>query len=81
MPLTCRWERDVRLWRAVVALSAALSTTCVSVATPDHPQHITVNGKNYSWPKRPVVVVLIDGGDPAYVNVGMAAGLLPQQTS
>ena len=42
-----------------------------------HPQQITVNGKNYNWPKSPVVVILIDGGDPAYVNAGLSQGLLP----
>jgi phosphonoacetate hydrolase len=42
-----------------------------------HPQQIAVNGKNYNWPKAPVVVVLIDGGDPAYVNAAFAQGLLP----
>jgi len=77
MPLTCRRARDVTRRCAVAALLTVLSTACVSVASQDHPQQITVNGKNYSWPKRPVVVVLIDGGDPAYVNAGMAAGLLP----
>src|SRR5215470_16362778 len=77
MPLTCRLGRDVAHACASVALAAALSTACVSFAKQDHPQQITVNGKNYNWPKRPVVVVLIDGGDPAYVNAGMAAGLLP----
>jgi phosphonoacetate hydrolase len=46
-------------------------------AQPDHPQQIAVNGKNYNWPKAPLVVVLIDGGDPAYVNAGLAQGLLP----
>ena len=45
MPLTCRWERDVTLLRAVVALSAALSTACVSVAKQDHPQQITVKAR------------------------------------
>jgi phosphonoacetate hydrolase len=61
---------------AVVGLMTALSTTHVSAAE-NHPQQITVNGKNYNWPKAPVVVVLIDGGDPAYVNAGLARGLLP----
>ena len=61
---------------AVVALFTALSTTYVSAAE-NHPQQITVNGKNYNWPKAPVVVVLIDGGDPAYVKAGLAQGLLP----
>ena len=63
------------LWFAIVALLANLSTTPASAA--DHPEQITVNGKNYHWPKGPVVVVLIDGGDPAYVNAGLAQRLLP----
>lgn len=77
MPLTSRRGRGITFGCAVVALAAALSTACVSVARQDHPQHVTVNGKNYNWPPRPVVVVLIDGGDPAYVNAAMARGLLP----
>jgi phosphonoacetate hydrolase len=36
-----------------------------------------VNGKSYDWPKAPVVVVLIDGGDPEYVKAGLAQGILP----
>jgi phosphonoacetate hydrolase len=62
---------------AVLALSVALSSVDVSVAQQDHPQHITVNGKNYNWPTRPVVVVLIDGGEPAYLDAAIARGLLP----
>ena len=46
-------------------------------AEQGHVQQVTVNGKKYNWPKAPVVVVLIDGGDPAYVNAGLAQGLLP----
>ncbi len=38
---------------------------------------IEVNGTAYGWPKRPVVVVCIDGGDPAYLERGFAAGLIP----
>jgi phosphonoacetate hydrolase len=72
-----RTRRGITLGCAVVALSAALLTVQVSVAQQDHPQHITVNGKTYNWPTRPVVVVLIDGGDPAYVNAAIAQGLLP----
>src|SRR5262252_5362575 len=49
MPLTCRWERNVARLRAAVALSAALSTACVSVAKQDHPQQIRVNGKDNNW--------------------------------
>ena len=29
--------------------------------------NLTVNGTDYRWPDRPVVVVCIDGGDPAYI--------------
>ena len=46
-------------------------------AAENHPQRITVNGKNYDWPTAPVVVILIDGGDTAYVNTALAQGLLP----
>jgi phosphonoacetate hydrolase len=61
---------------AVVSLLAVFSPAPVSAAD-NHPQQITVNGKQYNWPKSPVVVVLIDGGDPAYVNAALAQGLLP----
>ena len=44
---------------------------------PAAEKRITVNGKNYDWPKSPVVVILIDGGDTAYVNAALSQGLLP----
>jgi len=31
-------------------------------------QAVNVNGVDYRWPARPVVVVCIDGGDPAYLR-------------
>jgi phosphonoacetate hydrolase len=39
---------------------------------------IEVNGVRYRWPRQPVVVVCIDGGDPAYFRQGLEAGILPQ---
>ncbi len=39
--------------------------------------HITVNGIDYRWPERPLVMVCIDGGDPAYNERGVAAGIIP----
>ena len=39
--------------------------------------NLTVNGTDYRWPDRPVVVVCIDGGDPAYLEHGVAAGIIP----
>jgi phosphonoacetate hydrolase len=59
------------------ALMLALLSSAILVGAENYPQQITVNGKNYAWPKQPVVVVLIDGGDPAYVNAALAQGLLP----
>jgi phosphonoacetate hydrolase len=38
---------------------------------------ITVNGVGYAWPAAPVVVVCIDGGDPAYFERGVADGIIP----
>jgi phosphonoacetate hydrolase len=44
--------------------------------TSDRPP-VEANGVEYRWPSRPVVVVCIDGGDPAYLRQGLAEGFLP----
>ena len=38
---------------------------------------IELNGVTYRWPARPVVVVVIDGGDPAYIEQGVRDGVIP----
>src|SRR5438445_13570114 len=38
---------------------------------------IELNGVRYRWPSRPVVVVCIDGGDPAYFDRGVRDGVAP----
>jgi phosphonoacetate hydrolase len=38
---------------------------------------VELNGVRYRWPQRPVVVVCIDGGDPAYLEQGLRNGLIP----
>lgn len=38
---------------------------------------ITVNGKQYAWPQSPVVVVCVDGSEPAYMDEAIAAGRMP----
>ena len=38
---------------------------------------VTVNGTAYRWPRRPVVVVCIDGGDPAYLRRFLDEGAVP----
>jgi phosphonoacetate hydrolase len=38
---------------------------------------VELNGVSYRWPKQPVVVVCIDGGDPAYFEQGLKDGIIP----
>jgi len=38
---------------------------------------ISVNGRDYRWPDRPVVVVCIDGSEPDYIEQAIAAGVMP----
>lgn len=38
---------------------------------------VILNDVAYRWPERPVVVVCIDGGDPAYIERGLGDGILP----
>jgi phosphonoacetate hydrolase len=49
----------------------------MAAAQSKHPEEITVNGKTYHWPTKPIVVVFIDGGAPEYVKAGVESGLLP----
>jgi phosphonoacetate hydrolase len=39
-----------------------------------------LNGVIYQWPTKPVVVVCIDGGDPAYIAQGLRDGIIPNLT-
>ncbi len=41
------------------------------------PKTITVNGRTYGWPKRPTVIVCIDGSEPAYIEQAIAGGHMP----
>lgn len=38
---------------------------------------IELNGIEYRWPERPIVVVCIDGGDPAYIEQARRDGIIP----
>jgi phosphonoacetate hydrolase len=40
-------------------------------------QTISVNGRTYAVPQRPVAVICIDGFDPDYLAVGLAKSELP----
>lgn len=39
--------------------------------------HVTVNGRRYARPQRPVVVVCIDGSEPGYIEAAAATGRAP----
>lgn len=38
---------------------------------------VSLNGVTYQWPSRPIVVVCIDGGDPAYFDQCLREGVIP----
>ncbi len=41
------------------------------------PTTISVNGRNYRWPDRPIVVICCDGSEPEYTDDAMARGVMP----
>ncbi|MDB5732132.1 MAG: phosphonoacetate hydrolase, partial [Variovorax sp.] len=41
------------------------------------PQTLEVNARNYRWMDRPVVVVCVDGCEPAYLDAAIADGVAP----
>ena len=47
--------------------------------SPDanHVAPLTVNGRAYRWPQRPLVVVCVDGCEPEYINQAISAGRTP----
>ena len=38
---------------------------------------VTVNGRTYNWPTAPLTVICCDGSEPAYMEIAMAQGLMP----
>jgi phosphonoacetate hydrolase len=42
---------------------------------------VEVNGRTYAVPKRPTVVIVVDGFDPSYLDHGFARGTLPTMQS
>jgi phosphonoacetate hydrolase len=56
----------------IVVMAAAKSSPSTTVS---------VNGRAYAAPKRPTVVIVVDGFDPAYLEHGFANGTLPAMKS
>ena len=44
--------------------------------TPERPP-VTVNGRSYPFPRVPAVAICLDGCEPAYLEVALARGLMP----
>ncbi|MDQ5848010.1 MAG: phosphonoacetate hydrolase [Pseudomonadota bacterium] len=40
-------------------------------------QRVTANGRSYRWMDRPLVVVCVDGSEPAYIPEAVRAGVVP----
>lgn len=38
---------------------------------------VAVNGRSYNWPSAPLVVICCDGSEPAYMEIAMEQGLMP----
>ena len=63
----------------LTAIREVLSDMKVTDMTPLELERkpVTVNGRTYNWPKQPLVVICCDGSEPDYMEVAMAAGLMP----
>jgi phosphonoacetate hydrolase len=40
-------------------------------------KNVSVNGKTYAWPDAPIVVICVDGCEPAYLTEAMRGGHMP----
>jgi phosphonoacetate hydrolase len=38
---------------------------------------VSLNGRDYTWPQAPLVVICCDGSEPDYMEIAMAEGLMP----
>src|SRR5215831_952146 len=81
-------ERTVRHQTVMVrdpeyskAVGARAMATSVAQSNPTAETIVEVNGRRYAVPKRPTVVIVVDGFDPAYLEHGFAAGTLPTMAS
>jgi len=56
-------------------------TQNAAFARPREISTVEANGRTYAVPKRPTVVIIVDGFDPAYLEHGIASGTLPMMAS
>jgi phosphonoacetate hydrolase len=41
------------------------------------PVNVSVNGRNYAWPRVTAIAICLDGCEPAYLDEAIKAGLMP----
>ncbi|MGB3416667.1 MAG: phosphonoacetate hydrolase [Mesorhizobium sp.] len=41
------------------------------------PVTVSVNGRDYAWPRVPAIAICLDGCEPAYLDAAIEAGLMP----
>ena len=41
------------------------------------PPPLTINDRSYAWPDAPLVVICVDGSEPAYIEEAVKAGVMP----
>jgi phosphonoacetate hydrolase len=60
--------------QVIVGVGAMMSFAHPALSATDA---VPVNGRTYRKPRRPTVVILVDGFDPAYLEQGLKDGILP----
>jgi len=38
---------------------------------------LNINGREYAWPEKPLVVICVDGSQPSYIELAIEAGVMP----
>src|SRR6185503_19664829 len=72
-----RWPRSAQLCASSGLRAARRRASRWSRDMAKQKQPIEVNGRRYNWPDRPLVVVCIDGSEPAYMEEAIKAGAMP----
>ncbi len=70
-----RYNRLSLLTRRALLGGMGAVLTHPAIAAPQ--DTVSVNGRTYRKPRRPTIVICVDGFDPAYLEHGLKAGLLP----
>src|SRR5579862_4760132 len=76
-----RHQDVIRGAKTISSLPAPDAIMSTVKSRPAINKSIDVNGRTYALPRRPTVVIVVDGFDPAYLEHGFANGTLPTMKS